>query len=93
MIQRLTICSGSKRFKLKAKKEVILAAGAVGSPQIMLNSGIGASDELQALGIKPLVNLPSVGKNLTDHPLASVTWRVNSNQTFDAYVFPNSHPL
>ncbi|KAJ2920933.1 hypothetical protein H1R20_g16162, partial [Candolleomyces eurysporus] len=83
--------NGSNRVQLKAKKEVILSAGSIGSCHILLNSGIGNSTELSAIGIKPLVNLPSVGKNLTDHPLASVTWRVSSNETFD--VFNNSPEL
>jgi choline dehydrogenase len=51
-----------------------------------MNSGIGDREELAAIGIEPLVNLPSVGKNLTDHPLAYVTWRANSTDTLDAYV-------
>ncbi|KAJ2920935.1 hypothetical protein H1R20_g16160, partial [Candolleomyces eurysporus] len=82
---------GSNRVQLKAKKEVILSAGTIGSCHILLNSGIGNSTELSALGIKPLVSLPSVGKNLTDHPLASVSWRVSSNETFD--VLNNSPEL
>jgi choline dehydrogenase-like flavoprotein len=76
---------GSRRTQLKAAKEVILSTGTIGTTQILLNSGIGDGEELTALGIKPLVNLPSVGKNLTDHPLGSVTWRVNSTETFDVY--------
>jgi len=57
--------------------------GTIGSTQTLLNSGIGDEKELIAIGLKPLVNLPSVGKNLTDHPLASVTWRANSTETLD----------
>jgi len=48
-------------------------------------SGIGDSSELKAVGVKPLVNLPSVGKNLTDHPLITNEWLVNSNDTHDEF--------
>ncbi len=53
--------------KVFAKREIILSAGAIGSPQILLLSGIGPADELKMIGIEPLLNLPSVGKNLQDH--------------------------
>ena len=56
----------STRKKLVARKEVILAGGSIGSPQILLNSGIGNGTELEAIGIKTLVNNPSVGKNFSD---------------------------
>lgn len=48
-------------------KEVIICAGAVGSPQILLLSGIGPKAELEEIGIKCVVDLPGVGKNLEDH--------------------------
>ncbi|MDP6871904.1 MAG: GMC family oxidoreductase N-terminal domain-containing protein [Alphaproteobacteria bacterium] len=51
----------------KAGREVILAASAIGSPQILLQSGIGDSGELQEVGIEPTHHLPGVGKNLHDH--------------------------
>lgn len=52
--------------------EVVLAAGALDSPQVLLRSGIGPAEELQALGIDVLVDAPQVGKNLHDHLLAPV---------------------
>ena len=50
-----------------ADKEVILSAGAVGSPQLLLLSGIGPKAELEAVGVKCLVDSPHVGKHLKDH--------------------------
>ena len=50
-----------------AAKEVILSAGAVGSPQLLLLSGIGPRQELEALGVSCLVDSPHVGKHLRDH--------------------------
>jgi choline dehydrogenase len=48
---------------VKARKDVILAAGSVNTPQLLMLSGIGDGNELKGLGIQPLVDLPSVGKN------------------------------
>ncbi len=56
----------SEKRQLVAKKEVIVAGGIIGTPQILLNSGIGKREELDAVGVKMLVDNPSVGKNLTD---------------------------
>lgn len=47
--------------------EIILAGGAINSPQLLLLSGIGPAEELRQLGITPRVDLPGVGKNLQDH--------------------------
>ena len=52
-----------------ATKEVILSAGVVGSPRVLLASGIGPADELRALGIPVVLDLPGVGRNLQDHVL------------------------
>ncbi len=51
----------------RANKEVILAGGALNSPQLLMLSGIGEANELEKHGITPCVNLPGVGKNLQDH--------------------------
>lgn len=59
-----------KKADTKAKVfggEVILCGGAINSPQLLLQSGIGNADELKAVGIKPVINLPGVGENLQDH--------------------------
>ncbi len=56
-----------KTFSVKANKEVILSAGALNSPQILMNSGIGDSAELSKHGIDVLHELKGVGKNLQDH--------------------------
>jgi len=50
--------------------EVIVCAGAVGSPHLLLLSGIGPAARLRALGIEPAADLPGVGSNLQDHPIA-----------------------
>jgi choline dehydrogenase-like flavoprotein len=52
---------------LRAEREVILASGAINTPRLLMLSGIGAADELTSLGIRPVHDLPGVGKNLMDH--------------------------
>jgi choline dehydrogenase len=65
--------------QVKARREVIVAAGAFGSPQLLMLSGIGASAELQKFGLPVVQDLPGVGKNFHDHIDYVQTWRVPSN--------------
>ena len=58
---------GGRRHTIRATREVILASGAINSPQLLLLSGIGPADELARLGIAARHNLPGVGRNLQDH--------------------------
>jgi len=64
--------------KLLADKEVIVCGGAVGSPHLLLLSGIGPADDLRAVGVPPVHDLPGVGKNLQDHLLAMVVYETAS---------------
>ncbi|WP_404369083.1 GMC family oxidoreductase [Marinobacter sp.] len=57
-----------KTHQLRARKEVLLSAGALQSPQILMLSGIGDTGELSSHGIPAIHHLPGVGKNLQDHP-------------------------
>ncbi len=56
-----------KEFTVNASKEVLLSSGAFGSPQILLRSGVGPSEEITKHGIDHKIDLPGVGKNLQDH--------------------------
>lgn len=62
--------ASSPRFRVAARKEVILSAGSINTPQLLNLSGIGARAELDQFGIKVIKDLPGVGKNLYDvsHP-------------------------
>lgn len=53
--------------QVRASREVILSAGAIGSPYLLMRSGIGAADELRDAGVELVLDLPEVGKNLQDH--------------------------
>lgn len=55
----------------------------MGTPHILMHSGIGDKDELTAVGINSTVHLPEVGKNLKDHPIMANYFEVNSNDTYD----------
>lgn len=56
-----------KEYTVKASREVLICAGTIGSPQLLLLSGIGPSEDLTQVGIKTLHELPGVGMNLQDH--------------------------
>jgi choline dehydrogenase len=58
---------GGRREVFRADREVLLAGGAVNTPQLLLLSGIGPADELRALRIDVVVDSPNVGRNLQDH--------------------------
>ncbi|KAG6911008.1 hypothetical protein DXG01_005423 [Tephrocybe rancida] len=73
------------RKQVTASKEVILSAGTIGTPHILLSSGIGDTSELEAAGVEPALHLPDVGKNLQEHPLIQSFWSVNSNDTSTLY--------
>jgi choline dehydrogenase-like flavoprotein len=64
-----------------ANREVILCAGAIGSPQLLLLSGIGPADELQAIGITARHDLPGVGRNLQDHPFITMIYEINDTHS------------
>jgi choline dehydrogenase-like flavoprotein len=60
----------------RAEREVILAAGAIGSPQLLMLSGIGPAAQLQEAGVPVVHDLPGVGENLQDHPYVACVWDV-----------------
>jgi choline dehydrogenase len=67
----------------RADGEVLLAGGTVNSPQLLMLSGIGATDELKAAGISAIHDLPGVGKNLQDHPMVSVGYLCTQKVSLD----------
>ena len=74
--------SGGEKFVLEGD-EIILSAGAVGSPQLLMLSGVGPRDQLSSLGIPVIVDAPGVGQNLRDHPGVWVTWRTKQGFELD----------
>ena len=66
----------------RAAGEVLLAGGAYNSPQLLMLSGIGPADELKALGIAPLLHLPTVGQNLSEHGRVPVEFSLSRPVSF-----------
>ena len=66
---------GAQELEVKAGREVILAGGAYGSPQLLMLSGIGPAGHLKERGIKTLHDLPGVGQNLQDHVTTVLIYR------------------
>ncbi|KAF9078105.1 alcohol oxidase [Rhodocollybia butyracea] len=76
-------------YRVHAIKEVIISTGAINTPQVLLNSGIGNSSFLSSIGIPPLVHLPSVGQNMSVHPSTKNVWIVNPNAETADIIFQN----
>lgn len=74
---------GGKAFRADATRETLLAAGAIGSPQILQLSGIGPAAALHQHGIAPLVDAPGVGENLQDHLQLRMIYKVNKAKTLN----------
>ncbi|HEX8065828.1 MAG TPA: FAD-dependent oxidoreductase [Thermoleophilaceae bacterium] len=68
----------------RAAREVIVAAGAYGSPQLLMLSGIGPAEQLREHGIEVLVDNANVGRHLQEHPMLFVNWRVDGDTLDDA---------
>jgi choline dehydrogenase len=74
---------GGAPVQARCRGEVVLAAGAIGTPQLLQLSGIGPGDWLQPLGITPLVDLPGVGGNLQDHLQIRAVFAVEGVKTLN----------
>ena len=74
----VTVRVGQEIAEVSASR-VVLSAGAYGSPAILLRSGIGPAGELAAIGVKPVLDLPGVGRNLHDQPCVEV-WYEGSDE-------------
>ena len=74
---------GQGEILARARREVILSAGAIGSPQLLQLSGIGPAELLQAHGIPVRVNLPGVGENLQDHLQIRSVYKVKGATTLN----------
>ena len=72
---------GATKAVLRPAREVILSAGAIGTPHLMQLSGIGAADRLRAAGVTVSHDLPGVGENLQDHFVASLTFRAQGTRS------------
>jgi choline dehydrogenase len=74
-----------KLHSLRAKREVILSAGAIATPKLLMLSGIGPAKHLEEHGIDVLLDLPGVGQNLQDHIEISLVYQLNGPHSYDRY--------
>jgi choline dehydrogenase-like flavoprotein len=79
----VSVYRGGQEETLFSRREIILAAGAYGSPQILMLSGVGPADDLTRLGIPVGVDLP-VGTNLQDHPLLPMSYLTDERSLLGA---------
>jgi choline dehydrogenase len=74
---------GGETFTATARGELVLAAGAIGSPAILQRSGVGDAARLQALGVEPVHDAPGVGANLQDHLQIRPVFKVSGVRTLN----------
>ena len=74
--------------RIRANTEVILSAGAIGSPRLLMLSGVGPADHLDAVGIAAILDQPGVGSNLQDHVDLFAISECTGNHTYDRYARP-----
>ncbi|QGZ64279.1 GMC family oxidoreductase [Paraburkholderia acidisoli] len=79
----------SNREIVRCEREVLVTSGAIGSPRLLLLSGIGQADELRKAGVTPVHDLPGVGKNLHDHFDLYVIAECRGPFTYDKYNAPH----
>ncbi len=77
------VWTGQEKITAHATREVLLSAGAIGSPQILQLSGVGPAALLQQHGITPLIDLPGVGANLQDHLQIRAVFKVKGARTLN----------
>ncbi|MEV8284420.1 GMC family oxidoreductase [Streptomyces niveus] len=94
---RVRAADGTESY-VRARREVLVCAGAVDTPRLLLHSGIGPRADLDALGIPVTHDLPGVGENLLDHPESVIVWETdgpipeNSAMDSDAGLFVRRDP-
>lgn len=71
--------------EVTATREVIVCAGAIGSPQLLLLSGLGPADQLRTHGVDVVADLPGVGTNLQDHPIILASYATSAQLSASAY--------
>jgi choline dehydrogenase-like flavoprotein len=92
LVQRVVVTGSRTRGVVVARdgqlskvegSEIIVSAGAIASPQLLMLSGIGPAAQLRTLGIPVQIDLPGVGQNLRDHPAVNMLWALQADYQND----------
>lgn len=79
----VAVVRGGQSESYRARREVIVSAGAVASPALLQHSGIGDAEHLKSIGIDVVTHLPGVGRNLQDHYMVSLTYGIQRLGSFN----------
>lgn len=89
-----------RRYNVRAKREVILSAGSINSPQLLLLSGIGPKEHLKSVNIRAVHDLPGVGQNLHNHQSYGIDFNINHTiineltlDSADQYLYNQTGPM
>lgn len=77
------VLQDGRMHTIAAAREVIVCAGALNSPQLLMLSGLGNGEALQTHGISPVLHLPGVGRNLQDHFVARIQWASTAESSYN----------
>lgn len=81
--------SNGAETAITAEREVLVASGAIGTPKLMMLSGVGPADHLTSLGIAVAADAPGVGQNLTDHYGIDIVYELSGPYSLDKYNKPH----
>ena len=76
---------GAREHEVRAEREILVTAGAIGSPKLLMLSGIGPADELARAGVRVMHDLPGVGRNLQDHYGTDLIYELHDQVSVDRY--------
>ena len=82
----IEVADGPGTARIRARREVVLCAGAFGSPKLLMLSGIGPADELRRHGIPVVADVAQVGENLQNHPGIDVQWAADHEDSLTAEI-------
>lgn len=76
---------GTRAIVYKARQEIVLSAGAIATPKLLMLSGVGPADQISRQGLIVHGDLPGVGQNLQDHIEISLVYQLNGPHSYDKY--------
>ncbi len=79
------ISENGRAKRIDAAQEVVVTSGAIGSPKLLMLSGVGPAAHLSSVGVDVVHDLPGVGQNFHDHFSTDVTWVLNGPHSYDKY--------